>query len=81
MAPRPEPGKRLRDEHFKQVADVYRYAIRLGRPATAAIGEAFDVSRSTAGRWVVETRRRGFLGPAVPGRAGEQADEGKENDA
>jgi hypothetical protein len=71
LAPAIEPGKRLSDEHFAAVADVYRYALRTGRPATASVGEAFNVSRSTAGRWVVEARRRGLLGPARPGVAGE----------
>lgn len=67
-----EPGKRIPDEHFERVADVYRYAVKLGRPPTEGVAEAFDVARSTAGRWVVQARRRGFLGPAMPGRAGEK---------
>jgi hypothetical protein len=69
---RPEPGKKIQDEHFEHVAEIYRYALERGRPPTEGVAEAFDVSRSTAGRWVVETRRRGLLGPAVPGVAGEQ---------
>jgi hypothetical protein len=68
---RPEPGRKIPDVHFERVADVYRYAIQRGLPPTEAVAEAFDVSRSTGGRWVVETRRRGLLGAAVPGKAGE----------
>jgi hypothetical protein len=71
VAPAVEPGKRIPDDYYKEVARVYRYAARLGKPPTAAVAKAFDVSRSTAGRYVVETRRRGFLGPALPGVAGE----------
>ena len=54
------------------MADRYRYALRVSpdKP-TEAIAEAFDVSRSTAGRWLVEARKRGLLAPATPGRAGE----------
>jgi hypothetical protein len=69
---RPEPGKRLSDEWLKRVAAVYRDALSRGLPATDTVAEAFPISRSTAGRWVVEARRRGLLGPAVPGRAGEE---------
>jgi hypothetical protein len=69
---RPERGKRISDEFLRQVADVYRYALGRGLAPTAAVGEAFNYSRSTAGRWIVEARRRGLLGPAIRGRAGEK---------
>jgi hypothetical protein len=68
---RPEPGKRLTDDWLERVAEVYRTALQNGLPATDAVATAFPISRSTAGRWVMEARRRGLLGEAIPGRAGE----------
>jgi hypothetical protein len=76
-AGRPEPGKRLPDEWLQRVAEVYREALSRDLPATDTVWQAFDISRSTAGRWIVEARRRGFLGPAIPGRAGEQQPPGR----
>lgn len=64
-------GKRLGDEHFQAVSAVYRNALSAGLPPVQEVARRFHVSGSTAGRWVVEARRRGFLGPAQPGRAGE----------
>ena len=70
------PGKRLTNEFLGHVADVYRYALRKQPTApTEAVADAFSVSRSTAGRWLVEARKRGLLAPAAPGRAGEQIEE------
>lgn len=66
-------GKRLSDELLAEVADVYRGALSRGLAPTDAVAAKFPTSRSTAGRWVMEARRRGLLGPAVRGRAGEQA--------
>jgi hypothetical protein len=65
-------GVRLTDEILERVASVYRAALKAGAPPTDAVKTAFDIPRSTAGRWVAETRRRGFLGPATPRRAGEK---------
>ena len=77
----PAPGKLLPRERLEEAADVYRYALRLGQPPTNAVAEALNVSRSTAGRYVVRARRAGLLGPAVPGRAGEeQPPAGEEKD-
>jgi hypothetical protein len=75
-APRAEPGKRLPQERLEEVARVYRYALSHDRPPTNAVAEALDVSRSTAGRYVVRARRAGLLGPASPGVAGELDPEG-----
>lgn len=73
--PLPQPGKRLPDETLTLAAEVYRDAVRHGVGATDAVFDAFPISRSTAGRWIVEARRRGFLGPAIPGVAGELKEE------
>jgi hypothetical protein len=63
-------GVPLGDEHYRTVASVYRTALPSGRP-TAEVMKQLNASRSTAGRWVTEARRRGFLGETTPRRAGE----------
>lgn len=66
-------GKRLEGAFLEQVASVYREAVALGRrDPTIAVAERFPAARSTAGRWIVECRKRGLLGPASPGRRGER---------
>jgi len=62
------PRKRLGDEHYRRVAEIYRDAFK---NPTAAVMAQMHASRSTAGRWVMEARRRGFLRPTRPGQAGE----------
>lgn len=65
-------GKRLPDEHLEKVAAIYRAAIAKGSQSpTADVGERFFVARSSAGRWLVEARKRGILDPAQHGIAGE----------
>lgn len=54
-----------------QVAEVYRAALRDGRPPTAAVAEQFTVSHSTAARWVREARQQQHLGPAQGPKPGE----------
>ena len=64
-------GRRgLPDEFFRGIADQYRQAHARNNRPTSAIAEAHDVSRSTASNWVAEARKRGYLEPATPGRAG-----------
>jgi hypothetical protein len=49
------------DEHLREVADVYR---RADEKPTRAVQDHFaPVSYSTAARWVMHARRRGFLPP------------------
>ena len=73
------PGRRGHgDEHYQEVARVYREAA--GRKPIQHLVEHFIVEESTARRWVREARKRGFLGAAIPGKAGElPADETKED--
>jgi hypothetical protein len=66
-------GAKLSDQFLGEVAAVYRQALAAGRPPTQAVAEAFYGSRSSAGRWVMEARRRGLLGRAPRERvAGER---------
>jgi hypothetical protein len=54
------------DEHLREVAKVYEQA---SEKPTLAVEQAFGpIAHSTAARWVVEARRRGFLPPTTRGR-------------
>ncbi len=67
----PRSGSPLTDEHLGGVAEMYRAAVDRGDPPTQTIAESKNVTRSTASRWVAAARKRGFLGPAKRGQAGE----------
>jgi hypothetical protein len=73
----PRRGMRLPDEHLEEVARVYREAHQRGAPPTGAVYDRWrkgkiKISRSTAGRWVAEARRRGIMGEALGTRPGER---------
>jgi hypothetical protein len=73
-ARRPRRGIPLTDADLEEVADLYREAVAGGDTSpTLTISERKHVGRSTAARWVSRARARGYLGPAVRGRAGEEA--------
>jgi len=68
----PRRGKAVSDDELRRVAAIYRTAVARRQPPTKTVATEMHVARSTAGRWVVEARKRGFLGPAPPpGLAGE----------
>jgi hypothetical protein len=72
-ASRPGRGTRLSDEYLQVVADVYKAALASGsRSPTADVSKQLNTARSNAGRYVAEARRRGILGKATPGQAGEK---------
>src|SRR5262245_30244819 len=70
-ATKPQRRRRLTRDLLKQVADTYRKAYEAGQPPTQAVAAEFQVSHSTAGRWVVEARKAGTLGPATGTKPGE----------
>ncbi len=70
-ARRPRRGSPLTDENLRQVADLYRAAVKRGDPPTQTVADQMHVRRSTAGRWVAAARQRGVLGPAERGKGGE----------
>jgi|GEM_PF-3704152 len=77
-------GSPMPAKHLQEVARIYREALEARRPPTKAVQLAFadkrrPVSRSTAGRWVGEARKQGFLGTTQPRRAGDVRTKG-END-
>lgn len=66
----------LDDDHFRQVAKVYRNVLEssLTPDPTRQVAKHFHVSHSNAAKYVGEARKRGFLGPAAKsGVAGEVA--------
>ncbi len=70
-APR-RPGRRGHShEHYQQTAQRYTQLLASGvRNPTATLAQERVVSRDTAAGWVSGARKRGFLPPARPGRAG-----------
>ncbi|MDQ3342191.1 MAG: hypothetical protein M3425_02790 [Actinomycetota bacterium] len=72
QGPRRDGGP-LTDDELTRVAEVYRAALQVGDPPTAAVAQVLHASRSTAGRWVMQARRRRLLAPAPgPRQAGER---------
>lgn len=66
---RPSEG-RLTDEFLRDVADAYRWYTEAKQPPAPAIAEQLGVPVRRVHRWVSDARKRGFLPPARPGRAG-----------
>jgi hypothetical protein len=56
------------DELLQRVADIYRDELASGAP-TRKVAEKLNYSRASAGRLVMEARRRGFLPQTEPRRA------------
>jgi hypothetical protein len=67
-APSRKPGDRLDDDHYRKVAEIYRQATR---SPTAEVAKKLNASRSSAGRWVMVARQKGFLGETTRGKPGE----------
>lgn len=59
-----------RDEILRLVARVYRVAYLINVPPAKHVETIFELSRATAGRWVAEARRKGYLSETTPGKAG-----------
>ncbi|MFD1546012.1 hypothetical protein [Nonomuraea guangzhouensis] len=60
------------DRALQWVAHMYRLAVAIEMAPTKTIQEEFGLSRSTAIRWVMSARAKGFLGEASMGKAGEK---------
>jgi len=58
------------DWHYHRVANVYFWAWARDAAPLEAVTTRFQVSHSTAARWVREARARKILGPAKQGYAG-----------
>jgi hypothetical protein len=57
-------------EHLAQVAKVYAHAYRAGQRPTEAVRQEWQVSKTTAAKWVARAREAGLLGPTTQRRAG-----------
>lgn len=62
---------RYGEDHWRDVAEVYREAHRSGEAPTRAVAEVFGVSRTAAGKWVARCREAGLLGRTEQRKAGE----------
>lgn len=70
--PRRPLRERRSDDFYKEVAEVYRKAIAERRPPRRAVADHNPYyTEAAAKRWIAEARKRGFLGPTVPGKKGE----------
>jgi hypothetical protein len=58
------------DAFYEAIAGAYRRLAAISARPVGEIAEANDVPVTTAQRWVKEARRRGFLAPGHPGKAG-----------
>jgi hypothetical protein len=64
-------GRRGRpDVFYRDVARAYIDLAQTSPRPAAELAEAHDVPVTTAHRWIKESRRRGFLPPGRPGKAG-----------
>lgn len=66
----PRRGRDLGDDHYREVADVYKVAAAAGRAPTAAVADHFTIAKSSAAKKVARARERGFLPPTTRGRVG-----------
>lgn len=55
------------DGFYRQVAEAYRDVLQTTPKVAKALAEEADVPVGTVHRWVMESRRRGFLPPGPPG--------------
>lgn len=61
------------EEALQLVATAYRFSYVAGDPAPAKFVQSLlGIPRSTAGRWIMLARKRGFLGPTEERKAGEE---------
>jgi hypothetical protein len=63
-------GRNHGDDFYRAVAAVYGQAAAASNGPAPRIAAANNVSVAAVHRWVNEARKRGFLAPAVKGRAG-----------
>lgn len=73
VVPRRRPGRKgWPDEHYREVAEVYRRAlIEDSHAPFEAARKKLGASPATMRRWVGTARQKGYLGSAIPGKAGE----------
>jgi hypothetical protein len=72
-------SRRLDDAFFEKVARAYRDALIRGLNPRQTLAADTGAARDTVAGWILQSRRRGHLPPAQPGKAIADA-EGKEAD-
>jgi len=64
--------RRLDDDHYREVAKVYRSALHRQESPKQAVAAEMHCATSTAGEWIFKARKLKFLGDApAPGAKGE----------
>jgi hypothetical protein len=67
---RREARRKVSDEFLREVAEVYR--ANVSDKPTTAVARWSGKKHRTAGLYVKQAREKGYLGPAVVGKAGEE---------
>lgn len=62
-------SRRLNDAFFENVARAYRDALSRGLKPRQALAADTGAARDTVAGWILQSRRRGYLPPAQPGKA------------
>lgn len=70
FTPVTDPEGRITDEFLENLAAMYRWAVASGKAPAPVIAESAGVPASRVHRWVAQARQRGFLPPAIKGKAG-----------
>jgi len=73
--PERRPRASNKDALLREVVDIYRQALKGNNPDRAprkAVADKLFLSPTYVGKLLVEARRKGLLGPAYVGRAGER---------
>jgi hypothetical protein len=73
--PERRPRASNKDALLREVVDIYRQALKGNNPDRAprkAVADKLFLSPTYVGKLLVEARRKGLLGPAHVGRAGER---------
>ena len=58
------------DRFYADIAEAYQQLAQTSRRPAGDLAARHDVPLTTAHRWIKEARRRGFLAPGRPGKAG-----------
>jgi hypothetical protein len=66
----PRTGTRRPDDFYRGIARAYLDLAQTSARPAAELAETHHVPATTAHRWIKEARRRGFLPPGRPGKAG-----------
>jgi hypothetical protein len=69
-SPRAGRSRGRPDQFYAEIAEAYRQLAQTSRRPAGDLAADHGVPVTTAHRWIKEARRRGFLAPGRPGKAG-----------